>query len=129
MSMDEHVLEKFGWGSSFQEAWRSRASEGEEPARIAADHGVEYMLYSAHGDLRATVPGRLRMAIRKGKSERPVVGDWVCFEPRLQEGTSVIQAVLPRRTQLVRKAAGRTEAEQVVAANVDVVFLVSALTR
>ncbi|HYO58879.1 MAG TPA: ribosome small subunit-dependent GTPase A [Archangium sp.] len=127
--MDEHVLEKFGWGPSFQEAWRSRASEGEEPARIAADHGVEYVLYSAHGDLRATVPGRLRMAIRKGESVRPVVGDWVSFEPRLQEGTSVIQAVLPRRTQLVRKAAGRTEAEQVVAANVDVVFLVSALTR
>jgi ribosome biogenesis GTPase len=129
MNMDEHVLEKLGWGPSFQEAWRSRASEGEEPARIAADHGVEYVLYSARGDLRATVPGRLRMAIRKGESVRPVVGDWVSFEPRLQEGTSLIQAVLPRRTQLVRKAAGRTEEEQVVAANVDVVFLVSALTR
>ncbi|MGZ3457739.1 MAG: ribosome small subunit-dependent GTPase A [Archangium sp.] len=122
-------MEKLGWGPPFQEAWRSRASEGEEPARIAADYGVEYGLYSARGELRATVPGRLRMAIRKGESMRPVVGDWVSFEPRLQEGTSIIQAVLPRRTQLARKAAGRTEEEQVVAANVDVVFLVSALTR
>jgi ribosome biogenesis GTPase len=129
MSMDERTLEKLGWGPPFQEAWRSRAGEGEEPARIAADYGVEYVLYSARGDQRATMPGRLRMAIRKGESIRPVVGDWVSFEPRGQEGTSVIQAVLPRRTQLVRKAAGRADEEQVVAANVDVVFLVSALTR
>ncbi len=127
--MDEQALEKLGWGPSYQEAWRSRATEGEEPARIGADYGVEYVLYSARGDLRATVPGRLRMAIRKGESMRPVVGDWVAFEPRLQEGTSLIQAVLPRRTQLARRAAGRTDEEQVVAANVDVVFIVSALTR
>jgi ribosome biogenesis GTPase / thiamine phosphate phosphatase len=127
--MDEQALEKLGWGPSYQEAWRARATEGEEPARIGADYGVEYVLFSARGDLRATVPGRLRMAIRKGESVRPVVGDWVAFEPRLQEGTSLIQAVLPRRTQLARKAAGRTDEEQVVAANVDVVFIVSALTR
>jgi ribosome biogenesis GTPase len=129
MSMDERVLEKLGWGPPFLEGWRPHESEGVEPARIAADYGVEYMLYSSQGDLRATVPGRLRMAIRKGESVRPVVGDWVAVEPRIQEGTSVIQAVLPRRTQLVRKAAGRTDEEQVVAANLDVVFLVSALTR
>ncbi|AKJ00718.1 ribosome biogenesis GTPase [Archangium gephyra] len=122
-------MEKLGWGPPFQEAWRSRASEGEEPARIGADYGVEYVLFSARGDMRATIPGRLRMAIRKGESVRPVVGDWVSFEPRSQEGTTVIQAVLPRRTQLARKAAGRADEEQVVAANVDVVFLVSALTR
>jgi len=129
MSMDDHVLEKLGWGPPFQEAWRSRASEVEEPARIGADYGVEYVLFSARGDLRATIPGRLRMAIRKGESVRPVVGDWVTFEPRSQEGTTVIQSVLPRRTQLARRAAGRADEEQVVAANVDVVFLVSALTR
>jgi ribosome biogenesis GTPase len=129
MSMDEPVLMKLGWGPSFQEAWGSHASGGVEPARIGADYGVEYVLYSARGDMRATIPGRLRMAIRKGESVRPVVGDWVAFEPQSQEGTTLIQAVLPRRTQLVRKAAGRADEEQVVAANVDVVFLVSALTR
>jgi len=129
MSIDEHALEKLGWGPPFQEAWRSHAREGQEPARIGADYGVEYVLFSARRDLRATIPGRLRMAIRKGESVRPVVGDWVTFEPSDQESTSVIQAVLPRRTQLARKAAGRTDEEQVVAANVDVVFLVSALTR
>ncbi len=129
MTMDERVLEKLGWGPPFQETWRARASEGEEPARVTADYGVEYMLATLQGDMRATLPGKLRMAIRKGQSLRPVVGDWVALEPRRQEGTAVIQTVLPRRTQLARKAAGRVSEEQVVAANVDTVFLVSALTR
>src|SRR6218665_1729006 len=127
--MDEQVLENCGWGSPFREAWRARAGKGEEPARITADYGVEYLLDTASGELRATIPGKLRMAIRKGDSARPVVGDWVSFEPRSQDGTTVIQAVLPRRTQLTRKAAGRTTEEQVVAANLDGVFLVSALTK
>ena len=129
MTMDEHALEKLGWGPPFQEAWRARGLAGEEPARITADFGVEYMLSTLQGDMRATLPGKLRMAIRKGQSPRPVVGDWVAFEPRRQEGTAVIQAVMPRRTQLARKAVGRSTEEQVVAANVDTVFLVSALTR
>ncbi|ATB31125.1 ribosome small subunit-dependent GTPase A [Melittangium boletus] len=127
--MDEQVLEKWGWGAPFREAWRARAGTEEQPARITADYGVEYLLGTASGELRATIPGKLRMAIRKGDSARPVVGDWVSFEPRSQEGTTVIQAVLPRRTQLTRKAAGRTTEEQVVAANLDGVFLVSALTK
>jgi ribosome biogenesis GTPase / thiamine phosphate phosphatase len=129
MSSEDQALEKLGWGTPFEEAWRARERPDEAPARITADYGVEYMLSSRHGETRATLPGKLRMAIRKGGSARPVVGDWVSFEPRLQEGTSVIQAVLPRRTQLARKAAGRTLEEQVVAANVDGVFIVSALTR
>ncbi|WP_395845117.1 ribosome small subunit-dependent GTPase A [Cystobacter fuscus] len=127
--MDERALEKLGWAPPFVDAWRARANTGEQPARITADYGVEYMLGTAGGELRATLPGKLRMAIRKGDSARPVVGDWVSYEPRSQEGTTVIQTVLPRRTQLARKAAGRTTEEQVVAANVDGVFLVSALTK
>ena len=127
--MNERVLERLGWGAPFRDAWRERAAAGEEPARITADYGVEYLLGTTGGELRATLPGKLRMAIRKGDSARPVVGDWVSFEPRAHEGTPVIQAVLPRRTQLTRKAAGRTSEEQVVAANLDGVFLVSALTR
>ncbi|WP_204495027.1 ribosome small subunit-dependent GTPase A [Archangium primigenium] len=127
--MDERVLEKWGWGAPFREAWRVQAGPGEQPARITADYGVEYLLGTTDGELRATIPGKLRMAIRKGDSARPVVGDWVSFEPRAQEGTTVIQSVLPRRTQLTRKAAGRTAEEQVVAANLDGVFLVSALTK
>ena len=126
---DVRSLERLGWGAPFDAAFRERGAPGEQPARITADYGVEYLLGTATGELRATLPGKLRMAIRKGDAIRPVVGDWVSFEPRSQEGTTVVQAVLPRRTQLARKAAGRTTEEQVVAANVDYVFLVSALTK
>src|SRR6218665_3066765 len=103
--MDEQVLEKWGWGSPFREAWRARAGKGEEPARITADYGVEYLLGTASGELRATIPGNLRMATRRGAWARPVGGDWVSFEPRSQDGPPVIHAVPPRRTQLTRKAA------------------------
>lgn len=127
--MDERALEALGWGPPFDTAWKDLATPGEQPARIIADYGVEYLLGTRTGELRATLPGKLRMAIRKRDSARPVIGDWVGFAPSPQEGATVIQTVLPRRTQLARKAAGRTTEEQVVAANVDAIFLVSALTK
>jgi ribosome biogenesis GTPase len=130
MSIDAGMLQRYGWGPFFQEAWQARKEEaGQEPGRLIAEYRGGYVLATSHGDLKASAAGRLRLAIRKGESERPAVGDWVSLEARPQEGSAVIHAVLPRRTQLVRKAAGRGEEEQVVAANVDVVFLVSALTR
>jgi ribosome biogenesis GTPase len=129
MSHDAGMLQRYGWGPFFQEAWEARKEEGQEPGRLIAEYRGGYVLATPHGELKASAAGRLRLSIRKGESERPAVGDWVVLEARPQEGSAVIQAVLPRRTQLVRKAAGRTEEEQVVAANVDVVFLVSALTR
>jgi ribosome biogenesis GTPase len=59
----------------------------------------------------------------------PAVGDWVVFEPLPPPSRSMIQALLPRRSAFVRKVAGQTTQEQVVAANVDVVFLVNALNE
>jgi len=129
MSIDAGALARYGWGPFFQEAWQARKEEAQEPGRLVAEYRGGYVLATLHGELKASAAGRLRLSIRKGESERPSVGDWVALEARPQEGSAVIHAVLPRRTQLVRKAAGRTEEEQVVAANVDVVFLVSALTR
>ncbi|HSP81392.1 MAG TPA: GTPase RsgA, partial [Myxococcaceae bacterium] len=130
MSVDASALEPYGWSPFFQETWRARASkESEEPARIIAEYRGGYVLFSAHGELKAGVTGKLRRSIRQGESERPTVGDWVAIEARPQEGSAVILSVLPRRTRLVRKAAGRQDEEQVVASNVDIVFLVSALTR
>jgi ribosome biogenesis GTPase len=129
MSIDAGALERYGWGPFFQEAWQARQEESQEPGRLVAEYRGGYVLATSHGELKASAAGRLRLAIKKGESERPSVGDWVALEARPQEGSAVIHAVLPRRTRLVRKAAGRTEEEQVVAANVDVVFIVSAMTR
>ncbi len=61
-----------------------------------------------------------------GPAEFPAVGDWVALDPG-GDGHSVIRAVLPRVSRFARKVAGRTTEEQVLAANVDVVLLVTAL--
>jgi ribosome biogenesis GTPase len=57
----------------------------------------------------------------------PSVGDWVAVRPGEQHGRALIRGVLPRRSWFSRKVAGREAREQVLAANVDVVFLVAAL--
>src|SRR6185436_18560092 len=66
--------------------------------------------------------GRLRKA-----AGLPAIGDWVALEPSAAGGEARVRAILPRRSKFLRKAAGQRTAEQVVAANIDTVFLVSAL--
>jgi ribosome biogenesis GTPase / thiamine phosphate phosphatase len=96
--------------------------------RVAVEHRNGYQLYTEAGEFSAELAGRLRYhAEREGPPTHPVVGDWVVVRPRPGEPKGVIQSVLPRRTQFVRGAAGSEGVPQVVAANIDVVFLVSAL--
>jgi ribosome biogenesis GTPase len=75
------------------------------------------------GDVLAELPGRLRHEARD-RSDLPAVGDWVAVDP--SPGRTLVRAVLPRRTVLVRKVAGGTSESQVIAANVDVVLVAAA---
>jgi ribosome biogenesis GTPase len=104
--------------------WRARAEH--EPARVAVEFNHLYRVYGPDGDLEAVVSGRLKHHATS-RSELPAVGDWVVVRRRADEGRASIVHVLPRRSCFSRKAAGGVTDEQVVAANVDVVFLVMAL--
>jgi len=114
-------LEELGWDREWQEAFEPY--EGMSPARVAVQHRGEYDVLSASGEARARIAPRLRR--ESSLSELPVVGDWVALDGE------VIEAVLPRRTSFVRRAAADTGSgtarEQVVAANVDVVLVTAAL--
>jgi len=79
------------------------------------------------GEVTAEVTGRLRHQAA-GPADLPAVGDWVCLQGGSDGARASIVAVLPRRSAFSRHQAGKVTAEQVVAANVDVVFLVSALS-
>ena len=79
------------------------------------------------GETLARVSGRLRHRA-EDRSAFPAVGDWVVLEP-VPDGDSRIHAVLPRFSRFSRRAAGDVTEEQVVAANIDVVFLVGGLDR
>ena len=115
-------LESLGWDESYADAFRPFEPDGLAPARVAVEHRSEYVLYSQHGELRAELAGKLRHT-----DEHPAVGDWVAVAARADEGRATIQALLPRRTAFVRKVAWAETKPQVVAANVDVVFVVCGL--
>lgn len=122
--MDE--LEALGWDEEWSRAFEPHRQGGLIAGRVAVQHRGAYDVLTGDGDLRARVAGRVRHEAA-ARGELPVVGDWVAVDP----GLRTIQAVLPRRTTFSRRAAQDGEAEgareQVVCANLDVVFVVNPL--
>jgi ribosome biogenesis GTPase / thiamine phosphate phosphatase len=120
-------LEKYGWNDRFAAAFAEIAAAGRIPARVVLEHTHIYRVAIEDGETLARVSGRLRH--RAGiRSEFPAVGDWVALEP-VADGDARIHALLPRVSRFSRRAAGDATEEQVVAANIDVVFLVGGLDR
>ena len=119
-------LEDYGWSEHFARAFAPLAAEGFEPARVFLQHNRAYMLYTASGETPAETTGRLRFHAA-GAEDLPAVGDWVALRRTPGEDKAKIHEILPRRSKFSRKAAGRETEEQIVAANVDTVFLVSGL--
>jgi ribosome biogenesis GTPase len=95
---------------------------------VAVEHQHVYRIYAAQGELLARVSGRFRHTAT-GRSDYPAVGDWVVARPRPGGELATIDAVLPRRSRFSRKVAGSVTEEQVVAANIDTVFLLSGLDQ
>jgi ribosome biogenesis GTPase len=90
-----------------------------QPARVVAEHRGAYELIAAEGPCWAELTGRLRHHAQN-RLELPAVGDWVAIDP----GSRII-AVLPRKSAFVRKVASARTEPQVVAANIDRVFIVT----
>lgn len=119
------MLERYGWTPALEEQFAPYADDGLEPARVAVEHRDAYVLYTASGERPAELSGRFRHEVEE-RGDLPAVGDWVAVSGG---DRAAIQAVVPRRTKFSRMAAndhGQT-VEQVVAANVDVVFLTAGL--
>jgi ribosome biogenesis GTPase len=121
---DASSLARIGFAPFF-EAQLAKLDGGREPARIAIAHGESYVVWTRHGVRKGVLPGR-RLATWKTAAERPQVGDWVTGTASHEAGALLIEHLLERRTCLVRRAAGERAEAQVIAANVDVVGVVSA---
>ena len=120
-----HPLDQYGWNDTFAAAFAAHAGEGRVPGRVVLEHTHIYRVGTADGELLARVSGRLRHRA-ESRPDFPAVGDWVVVEP-VADSDARIHAVLPRFSRFSRRAAGDTTEEQIVAANIDVVFLVGGL--
>ena len=105
-------LRELGWNDELAE----NLGPGFVPGRVAAAHRGAFDVWTANGAVRSRLPGR---ALHDGLDVG--VGDWVGL------GDGLIRTVLPRRSAIVRNAAGLTTTAQTLAANVDVAFVVSSL--
>ncbi len=121
------TLAALGWNDSLAQAFAPYAAEGCEPARVTLELKGYCEVTGEAGARLGECSGKFIHAA-KAPADYPAIGDWVAVTPQPGDPTRVaIQAVLPRRTKFSRRAAGEDVLEQVVAANVDTVFLVSSL--
>jgi ribosome biogenesis GTPase len=120
------TLEALGWNEQFKKAF-APFEKGEFAAgRVAVQHKTHYLLYTEFGELRGEITGKMHY-LAEGLQDFPAVGDWVVIHARPHEQAATIHELLPRKSSFSRKVAGVKVEEQVLAANVDVVFLVSGL--
>jgi ribosome biogenesis GTPase len=122
------TLQQLGWTDQLEAAFRPHADQDELPGRIAVEHRGMYVTYTARGELRAEITGRFRHDAN-GRGSLPAVGDWVVLCPCPGENKATIRTVLPRRSAFSRKVAGFETEEQVLASNIDVVWILGSLTR
>jgi ribosome biogenesis GTPase len=121
-------LTTLGWDETLAEQFLTYGADGLIAGRVAVQHRGAYDVLTELGELRCDVAGRLYDE-SDSPADLPAVGDWVAVAPRAEEGAGTIQAVLPRRTKFSRKTAWQAAEEQVLAANVDVVFIVTSLNE
>lgn len=113
----------FGWNEAFNQKWLAIAADGLQPARVIADFGTSLKIANPQM-YTAELAGKL--AHYSNRENVPKVGDWVAV--RLSDsGHNVIEAVIPRQSEIARKIAGKRTIKQVIAANVDIAFVLLAM--
>jgi ribosome biogenesis GTPase / thiamine phosphate phosphatase len=122
------TLDDLGWDDQLATEFEPHDAAGLTPGRVVVQHRGVYVVQTEDGELRANAAGRLSHEAA-GAGDLPAVGDWVAVAARPEEGAATIQAVLPRRTTFSRKVAWNAAEEQVLAANIDVVFLLTSLNE
>lgn len=120
------TLEDLGWNAGYAEAFRAHAEKGWVPARLIRDNKITYgALMVGAVEMEVVMSGKVYHDA-ESDAELPAVGDWVALETGVGDGVeAVIRARLPRQSFFSRKVPGDSSEEQVMAANVDVVAVVT----
>ena len=119
-------IKKYG----FSEAFSNEIPKDSllEPARVLSQEKGFYRVAADKGEKLAELSGKFRFQA-EASSEYPAVGDFVLVNWNESGSSAIIESLLPRKSAFIRKAAGEPQQEQVVAANIDTVFLCMALNN
>jgi ribosome biogenesis GTPase len=121
-------LNTLGWKPLFDNDFQAFAEQELKAGRVALEHTHLYRIYTEQGEVLAEVSGKMRYEA-VGRADFPAVGDWVVLRSRIGEDRATIHGILPRFSKFSRKVSGTATEEQIVAANIDTVFLVMALNH
>lgn len=119
---------QFGWNEIRETQRQEWEDTTATPGRILVEHKRMYRIATDDGELLGEISGKMRFDALS-RLDYPAVGDWVMVHARPEEGKATIQGILPRQSFFSRKVAGTTLEQQIVASNVDTVFLVNALNQ
>jgi len=122
--MDNHTLIKFGWNESCEKQYSEYKNSGLYPGRVVARTGHQYAVETEQGRVVAQVSGHFQY-VAVEKSDYPAAGDWVLF--RGDGEPFIIEKVLDRKGFFSRLSAGNECEEQVIASNIDIMFITAAL--
>jgi ribosome biogenesis GTPase / thiamine phosphate phosphatase len=120
------TLASLGWTSAWRAAFGELAAQGFEPARVARVDREFPLVATAEGLVRAEPA--VHLVKTRGTGSRAVVGDWVALSRPAGHDLAIIEAILPRTTAFARKDPGEQTGQQVLIANIDVVFVVQSLS-
>jgi len=119
-------LKELGWDEWFEDKFAGYRESGLEPARVIAEHRERYIVRAQCGEMEAEVTGKF-MYFAGSPSEFPKTGDWAAVSVFKGENKAIIHNVVERKSKFSRKAPGTITEEQVIAANLDTVFIVQGL--
>lgn len=120
-------LAELGWDERWDAVFTPHAAAGLQPARVVCElRRHYYAVLTPDGEKLGECIGKFHHQAKVG-AHYPAVGDWVAVRPMAGSDRMEVHALLPRRSKFARRAAGEEEAQQIVAANIDTVFLVTGL--
>ncbi|PKL19586.1 MAG: ribosome small subunit-dependent GTPase A [Spirochaetae bacterium HGW-Spirochaetae-5] len=117
-------LEDIGWNSFFEDQYAVWSGSGLIPGRVTGEAGHLYSVETEKGRSDARISGHFQYTAA-GPGDYPAVGDWVLM--RSESDPMIIEKILERGSVFSRRAAGKRSDEQVIAANIDIMFIVAAL--
>jgi len=118
-------LDTLGWNTEWLEKFEAHNGKGLVPGRVVSEHRSRYRVATEATEVSAEITGRMRNTSPQ-RSDLPGVGDFVALDLPRGDSQATIELVLPRKNALIRKASGKSD-PQLLAANIDVVFIVTAL--